>query len=71
MEPNGDNLSMGDLPSFPTFPEPTFCWGELDGKTFSCALNGIYDEIVHWIRNLFNVPSGKAGTAFVRALPDI
>ena len=68
LEPNGDNLSMGRLPSFPTSSEPTFCWGELDGKTFSCALNGIYDEIVHWKRNLFKVPSGKAGTAFVREL---
>ena len=71
LEPNEDNSSMGDLPSFPTSSEPTFCWGELDGKTFSCALNGIYDEIVHWIRNLSNVPSGKAGTAFVRELSRI
>ena len=68
LEPNGDNLSMGNLPSFPTSSEPTFCRGELNGKTFSCALNGIYDEIVHWRRNLFKVPSGKAGTAFVREL---
>ena len=48
--------------------EPTFSWGDMDGETFSCALNGIYDETVHWKRNLFKVPSGKAGTAFVREL---
>ena len=40
----------------------------MDGETIRCALNGIYDEIVHWKRNLFKVPSGKAGTIFVREL---
>ena len=28
-------------------------------------INEIYEEIVHWRRNLFKVPSGKAGKAFV------
>ena len=68
LEPNGDNLFIGNLPSFLNSSEPTFCWVEFDGKTFSRALNGIYDEIVHWKRNLFKVPSGKAGTTFVREL---
>jgi hypothetical protein len=40
----------------------------VDAETFRCALNGIYDETVHWRRNLFKVPSGKAGTTFVREL---
>ena len=40
----------------------------MDGETISCALNGIYDKTVHWKTNLFKVPSGKAGTAFVREL---
>ena len=39
-----------------------------DGRNFACALNRIYDEIVQWKRNLFKVPSGKAGKAFVREL---
>ena len=60
--------SVSHLPPFPPSSDSTFCWGNVDGETFSCALNGIYDEIVHWKRNLFKVPSGKAGTAFVREL---
>ena len=40
----------------------------MDGETFSCALNGFYKVTIHWRRNLFKVPSGKAGTAFVREL---
>ena len=31
-------------------------------------LSRIYDEIVQWKRNLFKVPSGNAGKAFVREL---
>ena len=60
--------SVNPLPSFPPSSEPTFSWGDVDGKTFRCALNGIYDEAVHWKRNLLKVPSGKAGAAFVREL---
>lgn len=50
LEPNRDNLSIRNLP---TSSEATFCWGEFDGKTFSCALNKIYDEIVHWKKKPF------------------
>ena len=58
-----------DLPPFTPVREPDFRWGEVgDGRNFACALNRIYDEIVQWKRNLFKVPSGKAGKAFVREL---
>ena len=59
---------INPLPTFSLSSYPTFDWGEMNGKTFSRALNGKYSEIVHWTRNLFEVPSGKAGTAFVREL---
>ena len=26
----------------------------------------MYDEVIHWRRNLFSVPVGKAGTQFVQ-----
>ena len=55
-----------DLPPFTPVPEPYFRWGEVgDGRSFACALNRTYNEIVQWKRNLFKVPSGKA---FVREL---
>ena len=49
-------------------PEPIFSQGDVDGGTFCCALNGVYNEIVHWKRNLFKIPTGKAGTALVQEL---
>ena len=58
-----------DLPTFTPVPEPDFRWGEAkEGRSFACALNRVYDEIVQWKRNLFKVPSGNAGKAFVREL---
>lgn len=58
-----------DLPTFTPVPEPDFRWGEVkEGRSFACALNRIYDEIVQLKRNLFKVSSGNAGKAFVREL---
>ena len=55
-----------DLPTFTSLPEPDFRWGEVkEGRSFACALNRIYEEIVQWKRNLFKVPSGNT---FVREL---
>ncbi len=49
-------------------PIRDFTWGELDGETFSNALEAAYAEIVHWRRNLFTVPSGSVGKDFTREL---
>ena len=43
-------------------------WGEINGEDFTQIVNSSYDEVVHWRRNLFKVPSGKSGKAFVREL---
>ena len=57
------------LPEFEPLAEPSFTWGVLDGYAFSEVIKSCYDEIVHWRRNLFKVPSGKIGTnSFVREL---
>ncbi len=45
--------------------EPNFMWGCEDSQNFKGDLNRIYDEAVHWRRNLFKVPSGKPGKSFV------
>ena len=58
-----------DLPTFTPVLEPDFRWGEVkEGRSFACALNRVYEEIVQWKRNLFKVPSGNAGKAFVRRI---
>ena len=47
---------------------PQFCWGELDASAFTERLNRAYSVVVHWRRNIFNIPSGNADTDFVREL---
>lgn len=58
-----------DLPEFSKLPDPqNFFWGTRDGPSFTQDINDAYDEIVHWRRNIFKIPSGKAGKMFVREL---
>ena len=47
---------------------PTFLWGKLTGSDFANSLDATYTEVVHWRRNCFSVPYGKAGKEFVREL---
>ena len=57
-----DNLHT--LPPYPQIHEPSFTWGNVDGATLTHAITCCYNEVVHWKRNLFNVPSGKAVNSF-------
>ena len=43
----------------------TFSWGSLDGDEFIHKLEEIYEVVVCWKRNLFLIPSGRSGKAFV------
>ena len=49
----------------PPFDSPFFKWGNVDGAIFKEAIVSAYNEVVHWKRNVFKVPSGKVGKAFV------
>ena len=40
-------------------------WGSADGPAICLKVNSCYEETVHWRRNVFSVPSGKAGKEFV------
>ena len=46
----------------------SFHWGSLEGGDFAQAINAAYAEVTHWRRNVFNVPSGQEGKAFVAEL---
>ena len=58
----------------PIFPpacpiaQPQFTWGGVDSRTFIQSVTAAYNEVVHWRRNIFAVPSGKAGKTFVREM---
>ncbi len=56
------------LPNYDPMAEPQFIWGEIDPESFTQQLNKTYSEVVHWKRNIFSVPSGKAGKSFVSEL---
>ena len=60
--------SPGQLPEYKPSPAANFRWGRLTGAEFSHVTRCAYSEIVHWRRNTFMVPSGKAGKLFVREL---
>ena len=56
------------------FPVPSpvsqmdFVWGEIAAQDFVQVVEAAYCEPVHWRRNIFKVPSGKAGKEFVLEL---
>ena len=56
------------LPEHVSMSTPTFVWGEFTGSDFAHSLHATYVEVVHWRRNCFHVPFGKAGKDFVREL---
>ena len=41
-------------------------WGSYNMTDIELIINATYDEIVHWRRNIFILPSGAAGKAFIR-----
>ena len=43
-------------------------WDEISGPEFCAQINDAFNEVVHWRHNIFQVPSGKQGTAFVTEL---
>ena len=53
------------LPPFSPANPPNFTWGEMDGVKVAEDIDRIYSEIVHWRHNVFKIPSGKQGKAFV------
>ena len=47
---------------------PNFMWDSCSGETLCTRIEQAYEEVVHWRRNLFQVPPGAAGKAFVSEL---
>lgn len=50
---------------------PSFVWGKNDGNTTCLQLTSCYNELIHWKKNLFRVPLGKVGNAFVCELANL
>ena len=56
------------LPTFTPIEGSNFRWGEQEGEDLAETIRSAYYEVTTWRRNIFLVPSGKAGKEFVREL---
>jgi len=64
---NADGPCSG-ISFYPSDPCVDFQWGDVDGVTFCQLMRDTYEDVVHWRRNSFLVPSGKSGKDFVLEL---
>ena len=46
-------------------------WGILKGRELKNAVDGAYNEVVKWQKNIFKLPSGKAGKEFLNILTEL
>ena len=56
------------LVSPPAQQPRNFRWGPHEGDEFYSIISNIYEEVIHWRWNVFLVPSGSTGKAFVSEL---
>ena len=59
---------MPSLLSPPPAVEPNFSGGSHSSYDFVSIINAAYNEVIHWKGNLFSVPYGSCGKAFVSEL---
>ena len=66
VETEVDSTRSELLPPFTKARAPLFKWSDsIDGESFSVKIQEAYKEVIRWRRNVFLVPSGKAGEKFV------
>ena len=56
------------LPDFVPLADPNFQWGSMEGASFCSVIESCYNEIMRWRKNIFKVPYGNVGDAFVKEL---
>ena len=57
--------SVDNLPPFSRASSKSFTWGDHSGEEVAGLLQDVYDEIVHWRPNIFDIPLGASGKKFV------
>ena len=61
-----DNILLANIPNYiPDEPYPKKDWHDMTGLQFTQTIDNVYDEIVHWRKNLYKLPSGTAGRSFI------
>ena len=62
------------IPFIAHLPSPTplvsapFVWHDCEPSTFIPSVSAAYSEVVHWKKNIFQVPFGQSGKKFVLEL---
>ncbi len=66
--PEHPSMEIRSLPSYTPILRTISSWQGFSGEEFGNAIDEAYSQIVHWIPNLFMLPSGNCGKQFVAEL---
>ena len=62
-----DQTIRANLPDFTTVPTvPNQDYNNVDKVRFATTINAIYEDTLHWRKNLFLVPTGKSGKEYIK-----
>ena len=62
-----DQTIRANLPDFTTVPTvPNQDYNNVDKIRFATTINAIYEDTLHWRKNLFLVPTGKSGKEYIK-----
>ncbi len=70
-DPSSEREQVTSLPSPSPTTSPVFSWGVHNASDFCGILEATYTEVIHWRKNCFTVPFGKAGKDFVDVLSNL
>ena len=60
------------LENVPEREPPNFIWGnEVPGDVFCDRVDKANEEVIHWQKNIFILPFGKASKAFIQEVADL
>ncbi|XP_062508484.1 uncharacterized protein LOC134184756 [Corticium candelabrum] len=65
---SSDAIDLPAIPQYRVLLPPNFNWGGIPGADIKDQIDQAYREVVHWKRNLFQVPYGSSGGHFVSEL---
>ena len=61
-------MNLRSLPSFTSSTLSDFTWRNSSSADLALLFDDLYSKVVHWQPNLFVVPAGGTGKAFVSEL---
>ena len=60
-----EDLADDGLPHWTPANPAAFTWGKLDSTSFISLIEEVYEKVVYWRKNLFLLPRGPHGKAFL------